>query len=332
MNLPSTPPPIKIWPSTRERDVKHHLARYRSGLYPDSSKILISLFHTYLLKWVRFLTIIKSKVKGARIDGPFRMFLQHYMLRYIPGDLESKHTLIVTSLKKYEPEDIYSEVCLAFLEACNKSENLTYGISHILAHRIIVLIRDPIVFGNRSETLYETYLDQQCELHRMEDCGILSLDGEYSTVEFEGTDTLDDFYHEILATKETIGISEDEDGINRISYMEDLITVVERDDGLVGISLNRDWIDGRTTGLGNIPEFSELTKEDRELILRYYIIKQKYEYISKDMGIKERRVRYLLSRAKGRLSDALSRTRRSFRHNQEQYEYTEYDDTPAPLL
>jgi hypothetical protein len=244
---------------SRKKDIEECLAKFKASSDSKSAEKLLEYFKPMLSSWAGFFTNIAYPCRELYFDR----FLRHYLFRGIPGSIQDRRILFINSLKSYTSEDIYGEVCLSFLEACKNSENIVYGMPEFLARRINELIKDPIVFGHRCEIgLGSGELDNR---PRLKEPPIL------------------DTYEEDIKSLPQILIGDDHSG-NTISLLEDIVLVKKRNDGLVGITINPDWVSGKTCGLGNVDEFKDLSPLDREVLARHYLLKQTYFEMGRDMG------------------------------------------------
>jgi len=268
------------------REVTKHLKCYRENLgsYTEVSHAaerLLDLYQPYLKSWLSFLTATSTNLRS----GPFALFLSNPRFRRIPGDLRAKHRLIVKSLMQTPHADLKGEISLAFLESCRESDNVAYGIPYHLAPAIFALIRDPSVFGGRCSPLLddisESIVVRSTYAQAMGDTKII---GSQDDLVYES---------EIRGSEPIVG---------ECSFA-DLVKVYIRTDGLLGVSLSEDWILGKTVGLGGEESFMLLLPQEREILLRFYVAKQRHAEIAESMNVSPRHSRTLLARARAKLAE-----------------------------
>ena len=287
-------------PLLRKKEFENQLSLYQTNLSPQAAEKLISMFMPYLLNWLGFLT----RTSRLAHVTPYVLLLRHPCLRILRGNLSSKHHSIVDSLRKYDRDDLFNDVCLAFLKACLQSENIVYGLPFHLAPQVRLLIQDPLSFGGRCLSI-DVFQSDGSEGGEVATAGMYhsnvfsSVNSLRSTLVSESPDSDDwqEFGHELGSR--TAGVEVGECGL------EDLVKVTERGDGLLGVVLSREWVGGLSVGMGGGDAFQSLSEHEREILLRFYVAKQTHEKIREDMNISHRHSRTLLARARRRLAEAL---------------------------
>lgn len=270
--------------SIRQRQIDSHVEEYRAGS-SAAAEWLLKTYEPYCKSWVSFLT---AKGRGTQIYGPYKLLLQNSRFTRIPGDLFSKHMLITSSLASLPRVDIMGEITLAFLTSCKGSDNIVSGLPYHLAPRIYEYLRDPISFGGSCRPL-----------------DLFSNRATVCTTEVQG-----DFYRgqqeDLEFAKDIKTLISSNVTISETGFA-DLIRVYSRTDGLLGATMSEDWIAGSTTGLGGVEAFSCLTPQERELLLRFFVLGQTHTVIAEAMHISPRHSRTLSKRARTKLEENLNK-------------------------
>jgi DNA-directed RNA polymerase specialized sigma24 family protein len=125
------------------------IERYRRG---DSSAAeeLLTRFERYLAKWLRLLLYASWDPRDRE--------LSHFLHLLGSVDLKSTAQILSRQLKAYEKEDLEQEVKVTLLDTALRCRSIRRQYRYILHHRVMQLIRDPLVFGGSHLPLLEEQL------------------------------------------------------------------------------------------------------------------------------------------------------------------------------
>lgn len=123
---------------TKAVTVNQLIDRYRAG-DPSAAEELLARFDRYLQKWVRLFLYASWDPKDQE--------LRHFLSMLGSVDLNQTAQILSRQLKAYEKEDIEQEVRVALLDCAMRRHSIRRQYRYILHHRIVPLIRDPVVFS-----------------------------------------------------------------------------------------------------------------------------------------------------------------------------------------